>query len=303
MYNHTWRIGMFRGTSRTLRARARDRGHRAARPSGAARTFRPNRQVHWSRDNLRGRPCPSAVQQSRYEYCKKKIVTKSMSVTFASSSSCMLFSRNRDVDLMLCSCSCPRLARIDSKAGAWYRWEKRLDKFTVSSPRELYYFYAYSHSSCQVRVAVPSLSPEYLDKLCILRLLLHLRPAFIGTDCSLCASTSVFLVLFLFFIFICVSTMAILSQEQLNGLDAHVYSCTGRSLLEPIFQPFWNWLVTLLPLWLAPNLVTFLGLLVNIGTSVVVFLCSPHMTEPVSLIHISHLLLSAVVVGGCCDVS
>lgn len=37
-------------------------------------------------------------------------------------------------------------------------------------------------------------------------------------------------------------------------------------------QPFWCWLVTKVPLWLAPNLITFIGLVINIITTFPVLL-------------------------------
>jgi choline/ethanolamine phosphotransferase len=42
-----------------------------------------------------------------------------------------------------------------------------------------------------------------------------------------------------------------------------------------MFQPYWNWLVSKLPLWLAPNLITIIGLLVNILTSLVLMYYNP----------------------------
>ena len=61
-----------------------------------------------------------------------------------------------------------------------------------------------------------------------------------------------------------------LSREKIARLKEHKYSATGRSLLETITQPFWNWVVTLMPLWVAPNLITIVGLIVNMVTSVAV---------------------------------
>lgn len=66
-----------------------------------------------------------------------------------------------------------------------------------------------------------------------------------------------------------------LTQAQIARLKEHKYSAQGRSLLEAIFQPFWNWVVTLMPLWVAPNLITIVGLIVNIITSVAVVAYSP----------------------------
>ena len=42
--------------------------------------------------------------------------------------------------------------------------------------------------------------------------------------------------------------------------------------VQVFFQPYWCWLVTKVPLWLAPNLITFIGLLINIFTSLPVAL-------------------------------
>ena len=44
-----------------------------------------------------------------------------------------------------------------------------------------------------------------------------------------------------------------LDSRQLSGLDAHKYSCVGRSITEPALQIFWNWLVEFVPLWVAPE--------------------------------------------------
>lgn len=66
-----------------------------------------------------------------------------------------------------------------------------------------------------------------------------------------------------------------LSAGQLQRLKEHKYSSEGRSILEFIFQPFWNWVVTLMPLWVAPNLITILGLIINVATSTLVVLHSP----------------------------
>lgn len=42
--------------------------------------------------------------------------------------------------------------------------------------------------------------------------------------------------------------------------------------VQVFMQPYWCWLVTVLPLWLAPNLITFIGLLINISTTLPVIL-------------------------------
>ncbi|TRY64970.1 hypothetical protein DNTS_024645 [Danionella cerebrum] len=73
--------------------------------------------------------------------------------------------------------------------------------------------------------------------------------------------------------------VARLSRQQLRRLDEHRYSSDGRSLLEPIMQWYWCWLVSKVPLWMAPNLITIVGLATNIiSTLILVYYC-PTATE------------------------
>ncbi|XP_076650654.1 choline/ethanolaminephosphotransferase 1 bbc isoform X5 [Halictus rubicundus] len=67
----------------------------------------------------------------------------------------------------------------------------------------------------------------------------------------------------------------LLSPGQLKRLSEHKYSCTTNSLLDGVLQPWWNWLVSKVPLWLAPNLITILGLIVNIVTTLILVYYSP----------------------------
>eukprot|EP00062_Callorhinchus_milii_P010595 gi/632955652/ref/XP_007893568.1/ PREDICTED: cholinephosphotransferase 1 [Callorhinchus milii] len=70
-----------------------------------------------------------------------------------------------------------------------------------------------------------------------------------------------------------------LDEQQLRHLEQHRYSAAGRSLLEPLLQPFWNWLVLLLPPWVAPNTITILGLLNNIASTALLVTYCPTATE------------------------
>ena len=67
----------------------------------------------------------------------------------------------------------------------------------------------------------------------------------------------------------------ILSPAQLKRLSDHKYSCSSVSLLDPFLQPWWNWLVSKTPVWVAPNLITILGLIVNILTTLILVWYSP----------------------------
>eukprot|EP00128_Syssomonas_multiformis_P002934 Colp12_sorted_trinity150504_noHs@1224 len=74
--------------------------------------------------------------------------------------------------------------------------------------------------------------------------------------------------------------MAYLTAKQLDGLKKHKYSSSSASPFDKyVMTPFWNWLVSLIPLWLAPNVITFFGLLVNIFTTLALAYYSPHATE------------------------
>ncbi|XP_028167306.1 cholinephosphotransferase 1 isoform X1 [Ostrinia furnacalis] len=67
----------------------------------------------------------------------------------------------------------------------------------------------------------------------------------------------------------------ILNAAQLKRLSEHKYSCVSASLLDAWLQPWWCWLVSKTPLWLAPNLITILGLIVNIVTTLILVWYSP----------------------------
>ena len=65
-----------------------------------------------------------------------------------------------------------------------------------------------------------------------------------------------------------ITTMAdILSTVQLKGLKDHKYSSQGSTLLDPLMQKLWRWLVEQMPLWLAPNAITLVGLMCNVFTT------------------------------------
>uniref|UniRef100_A0A8C5BS29 Cholinephosphotransferase 1 n=1 Tax=Gadus morhua TaxID=8049 RepID=A0A8C5BS29_GADMO len=70
-----------------------------------------------------------------------------------------------------------------------------------------------------------------------------------------------------------------LSGAQLKRLEEHKYSASGRSLLEPPFQVYWNWLVEQIPTWIAPNTLTIVGLMVNIVTTMVLVYYCPSARE------------------------
>lgn len=81
----------------------------------------------------------------------------------------------------------------------------------------------------------------------------------------------------------CFTKEKILLPVQLKKLSDHSYKCESRSLTDPYLQPFWNWLVLQTPIWLAPNLITLIGLIVNIVTTLVIIRYSPDANSDVSI--------------------
>ncbi|XP_053671489.1 cholinephosphotransferase 1 [Anopheles nili] len=67
----------------------------------------------------------------------------------------------------------------------------------------------------------------------------------------------------------------LLHPAQLKKLSDHKYSCSNISLMDPFLQPWWCWLVSKVPLWLAPNLITIVGLIINIITTLTLISYSP----------------------------
>ena len=56
-----------------------------------------------------------------------------------------------------------------------------------------------------------------------------------------------------------------MSPEQLAGFDKYKYSAADTSPLSLyVMHPFWNTVVQVLPTWLAPDLISFSGLLLAV---------------------------------------
>ncbi|XP_047491535.1 cholinephosphotransferase 1-like isoform X1 [Penaeus chinensis] len=72
-----------------------------------------------------------------------------------------------------------------------------------------------------------------------------------------------------------------LNDSQLRRLEEHKYSCMSVSLMDPLMQKWWCWLVEQCPLTLAPNLITITGLAINIFTSLILVYYSPDAKQEV----------------------
>ncbi|KAF5885458.1 choline/ethanolaminephosphotransferase 1, partial [Clarias magur] len=76
----------------------------------------------------------------------------------------------------------------------------------------------------------------------------------------------------------------VLTRHQLKRLEEHRYSSAGRSLLEPVMQCYWEWLVGCMPPWVAPNLITIIGLATNAFTTLMLIYYCPTATEQVQCV-------------------
>ena len=75
--------------------------------------------------------------------------------------------------------------------------------------------------------------------------------------------------------------VAVLSESQLKRLAKHKYNASCTTLLDPYLQVLWRWFVEKLPLWIAPNTITILGLLTNLLTTLVLVYFSPQARSEV----------------------
>jgi ethanolaminephosphotransferase len=55
-----------------------------------------------------------------------------------------------------------------------------------------------------------------------------------------------------------------LNEAGRRGLNAYKYQSGSVTPLDKLLNHFWEWAVTLVPLWVAPNLITLLGLMFNV---------------------------------------
>lgn len=73
----------------------------------------------------------------------------------------------------------------------------------------------------------------------------------------------------------------VLSEKQIESLKKHCYASEGTTLLDPYMQHLWKRLVEYFPLWVAPNLITLVGLTINIATSIMLMILTDGAKEQV----------------------
>src|SRR5215469_10622012 len=78
-----------------------------------------------------------------------------------------------------------------------------------------------------------------------------------------------------------------LSDDALRHLKAYKYSSVDKSYLSRyILRHYWNGFVELLPLWLAPNMVTLLGFFFILANVALLVIFMPDLVGPVRRLHV-----------------
>lgn len=76
-----------------------------------------------------------------------------------------------------------------------------------------------------------------------------------------------------------------ISDEALIHLRSYKYSAVDKSPVSKyILGPWWNAFVNILPLWLAPNMVTLLGFFFILGNIGLLAILMPDLIGPVCLL-------------------
>jgi len=67
------------------------------------------------------------------------------------------------------------------------------------------------------------------------------------------------------------TSMGFINKEGLKRIQEHKYVSGTYTIIDNAMQPWWNFVAGLVPLSIAPNMVTLIGLILNIS-GVAVFL-------------------------------
>ena len=72
-----------------------------------------------------------------------------------------------------------------------------------------------------------------------------------------------------------------IEPENIENLHKYKYSGVDKSLLAKyVLQPYWNWLVTLFPTSIAPNMITLIGFLCIVANFLTMLYFTTDMSQP-----------------------
>ena len=62
-----------------------------------------------------------------------------------------------------------------------------------------------------------------------------------------------------------------ITPEGLAQLHQYHYKSGTSTTLDDLLSPYWNYVVTLVPLWVAPNVITFIGFIIFLSSNIIIF--------------------------------
>jgi ethanolaminephosphotransferase len=70
----------------------------------------------------------------------------------------------------------------------------------------------------------------------------------------------------------------VISEEALAGLKKYKYSAIDKSPVSKyILQPYWTYVATLFPIWMAPNLITTIGFVLVLANFCILMIYAPFL--------------------------
>ena len=66
-----------------------------------------------------------------------------------------------------------------------------------------------------------------------------------------------------------------LHEKDLKSLDTYVYHGADYTIIENFLNPFWTWFASFFPDWMAPNMITLIGLIINLISTLIVLYNDP----------------------------
>jgi len=72
-----------------------------------------------------------------------------------------------------------------------------------------------------------------------------------------------------------------ITKDGLENIKNHKYKSGGYSILDNLMNPFWEFVVKLMPQTLAPNSITLIGVIINIAMYFSMFAFDGTLTEVV----------------------
>jgi len=74
--------------------------------------------------------------------------------------------------------------------------------------------------------------------------------------------------------------MGFITREGLKALDSYHYKSGGYTKLDNLMNPFWEWVDSLIPYNVAPNVITFVGFIIMAASNLLILFYDQSFTKP-----------------------